>query len=171
MNIWDVPGAVDELKRLCGPDGGYPSSSDIAEALTAQYNIRCSRNAVIGKCGRLGLALPRAGYVAPRSNIPQRAARPRRTPRPRPLSFATRGPKFKCEPVIVEAEDAEGAPINGGVSFGDLRRESCRWPFGDPLHPDMRYCGEPIMCGYFYSFCGFHLRRGLSELPKLRRAA
>src|SRR5262249_30800687 len=46
-----------------------------------------------------------------------------------------------------------------------LGSRSCRWPLGDPQHPDFRFCSRPIVAG---SYCArhygeAHMVRSLSE--------
>jgi GcrA cell cycle regulator len=36
----------------------------------------------------------------------------------------------------------------------DLEANDCRWPVGEPRHPDFHFCGEPQACGRPY--CEHH---------------
>ena len=37
-----------------------------------------------------------------------------------------------------------------------LERNDCRWPIGDPRHPDFHFCGAPQVAGRPY--CDLHWR-------------
>jgi GcrA cell cycle regulator len=41
-----------------------------------------------------------------------------------------------------------------GVTILDLTERMCKWPIGDPKHPDFRFCGKPSIPGMPY--CGEH---------------
>ena len=53
-SVWHDPERVAKLRDLA--DQRF-SASAIAKVLAKQYRIRLTRNAVIGKCARLGIAL------------------------------------------------------------------------------------------------------------------
>ncbi|HEY1425519.1 MAG TPA: GcrA family cell cycle regulator [Caulobacteraceae bacterium] len=120
--MW-TPARVEQLTQLW-KDGR--SASECARALG-----ECSRNAVIGKVHRLGLA----GRDAPsRPARPVRASvdrvRMSRNPAPSPRVFA---------PPVQEAA--------GLATIQTLSQGGCHWPIGDPNSPD-------------FTFCGRHRRRG-----------
>lgn len=153
MSIW-TPEIIDHLRRLAGQALG---SGAIARELAAMYGIRITRNAVIGKCLRAKIELRRPVKV---TRPPRPRSEPRihfrSPPKLQPLKLAPR-----CEPII--AEDDQGAPIDGGLTLVELRAGCCRWPFGDPLVPGLRYCGQPIAEGRFYSFCAVHMQRATTK--------
>lgn len=163
MNVWHRPGAIERLKELCSVV--HMSASRIAAELSEEWETPISRNAIIGKCKRLDIPLPGAGRVAqgrPRPAFPGE----RRPHAQRPLRVYVPRNRPRCEPVDTPAaEDDAGAPIAGGVTLLELGHEDCRWPFGNPLSPGLRFCGQRIEPGRFYSFCAFHLRRG-TERPR-----
>lgn len=152
---------VATLKELCGQP---LSASDIASELNRMCNTSFSRNAIIGKALRLGISLPHAGShrlggpQGPRAT-PSRPPRPPRADRQSASRIRTKVVRFRCEP----AETDEGAPIDGGVTFDALTRDCCRWPFGDPATPGLRYCGQKRQEGVNYWFCAFHLKRAWSR--------
>ncbi len=41
-----------------------------------------------------------------------------------------------------------------GVTILDLTERMCKWPIGDPKHPDFRFCGKPSVPGMPY--CAEH---------------
>ena len=101
-----------------------------------------SRNAVIGKLHRLGIA-DRPTPVRFRS--PGRSAE-RRLPNGRAGGAVRRsGRSLTFEPMV-----AELAP---GATMQTLTAASCRWPIGDPRDPDFGYCGRARSDG---SYCQGH---------------
>ena len=122
-----------------------------------------TRNAVIGKAHRLGLT----GRPSPIKNRVPGAPRPRpRRPRvershvhaPRP---AAASPMRRVELPLppVELEDMPGATIL------TLTDRICKWPIGDPRHPDFHFCGRASAEGLPY--CIDHARRAYQ--PPARR--
>lgn len=151
-----VPSWTDErvelLRRLW--DDGL-SASQIAFQIGG-----VSRNAVIGKVHRLGLA----GRVKP---IGPAAVPGRRK------DGATGGLEIEAETIVEEptlpeppaivahrpAPDfppARPAPepvalaVSERVTIMDLRDSMCRWPMGDPTSPDFRFCGGRAITGLPY---------------------
>lgn len=45
------------------------------------------------------------------------------------------------------------APSDGAVTILSVRRDACRWPYGDPAGTDFRLCGRPAERG---AFCAAH---------------
>lgn len=132
---------VEVLKKLW-VDG--LSASQIAKQLGG-----VTRNAVIGKVHRLGLA----GRAAPSRPI-------KRIPRQRPVLVAT-PPVVEAVKVVAETKEApvrpsietRQAPVqhvhiepkrnaNGSlISVLELSQHMCKWPIGDPTDPDFGFCG------------------------------
>jgi GcrA cell cycle regulator len=124
-----------------------------ASQISAQLGHGVTRNAVIGKVHRLGLA--------GRAKAPAAAPAPRPAPQrsaPRlgggggggGARAATRGatalamvsePALDTRPVFRE-EDVV-VPMSLRVTIVELKEAMCRWPLGDPTSPDFRYCGSP----------------------------
>lgn len=123
-----------------------------------------TRNAVIGKAHRLGLT----GRPSPIKNRSVSVARPRppRRPRvehvpgPRAIAAAPAHHARHVEPPQpVELEDMPGATIL------TLTDRICKWPIGDPRHPDFHFCGRASAEGLPY--CTDHARRAYQ--PPARR--
>jgi GcrA cell cycle regulator len=123
-----------------------------------------TRNAVIGKAHRLGLT----GRPSPIKNRAAGASRPRPVRRPRvehvahqPRAVAAPQPRrIEPPPPPVEIEDVPGATIL------TLTDRICKWPIGDPRHPDFHFCGRASAEGLPY--CADHARRAYQ--PPARRS-
>jgi len=131
-----------------------------------------TRNAVIGKVHRLGLA----------GRGRKRRARPPRVPagwRRRPYSGVVAGPRLSHAPrmtrgatalayapqTLSELETQEEfesvvVPMSLRVTIIELKESMCRWPLGDPATSEFRYCGSPTASG---PYCGYH--GGLAYQP------
>ena len=117
---------VEQLKQLWGEG---LSASQIANRMGG-----VTRNAVIGKVHRLGLA----GRATPAA------------PKPKAVVAA--------EPEVI----SKGASINlETLTLGDERPtvstiggNQCKWPIGDPASEDFHFCGQPTSAGKPY--CAYH---------------
>ena len=125
---------VDQLKSLW-TEG--LSASQIARALGG-----VTRNAVIGKVHRLGLA----GRAAP-----SRIERPRLPSAPR-LNIRMHAP----EPVVVE-EDPIVMEDGNFATVLTINNAMCRWPIGDPSENEFHFCGRKPKTGSPY--CEAHARK------------
>ncbi|AZS19199.1 GcrA family cell cycle regulator [Caulobacter sp. FWC26] len=148
------------------------SASRIAAVLGA-----VSRNAVIGKIHRLGLA----GRVPPappggRATIPPRVRRPGKRPSPPRPPAGPRPPggaparsaaRPRATAVLVEA-------VGLAADLCALPRGGCHWPLGDPKHPDFSFCGQAAPRP---PYCAAHRARAYRCAPaparggRVRRAA
>lgn len=148
-----------------------------AEGLSAsQIAVRLgevSRNAVIGKVHRLGLAgratTSRVKTVRPRKAIA-------RTKRPRSLRFAAMGPGGMrdgfAHPALQPVEQMRQyeelvIPLEQRKTIQTLTQTSCRWPIGDPQHEDFHFCGRDRFSGMPY--CEHHARRAFQPVQQRRR--
>jgi GcrA cell cycle regulator len=141
------------------------SASQIAKQLGG-----VTRNAVIGKVHRLGLA-GRATPSRP-AKRPVRASRPRlmgpSVPRLRPTSTAPTVVIPQLEPL--RGEDGKAANV---LTINELM---CKFPIGDPTDPDFAFCGRAAVGS---PYCSDHARlayqpsqakkRRVSEPDELRR--
>ena len=133
---------VDLLRRLW--EEGL-SASQIASQLGG-----VSRNAVIGKVHRLGLAgrvKPNgAGQVNGRkktgAETEAEAALAAEPSMPEPPAVVSHrpAPDFPLMPAKPASEPVALA-MSQRVTIMDLRESMCRWPMGDPTSPDFRFCG------------------------------
>lgn len=117
-----------------------------------------SRNAVIGKVHRLGLASRKTTTTSagPTKRIASgghygRKQSPVRVQRPAVIGNLA---------VATDIEDAMPAvstrvlPIFPRVTLVELKPSSCKWPIGDPLTPEFRFCGAQTENGSPY--CSYH---------------
>lgn len=127
------------------------SCSVIAGELMQEFGGILTRNAVIGKLSRLGRSKGRPICAKDRGRI---------TPRPRairkaPVAVARLAPPPPT-PVKAKPAVAPESPPAGGVRLMDLKEHHCRWPYGDPQHPDFVFCGLPRDQHATLPFCAAH---------------
>ncbi len=141
---------VETLKKLWAE--GH-SASQIAGELGG-----VTRNAVIGKVHRLGLAgrAKSPASTAPRPRKPRAASHMLRGSRP-----STRGNTALAHAYELEV-DAEPEFIDNVIPLGqrrsllELTEETCRWPIGDPGTPEFFFCGGQALTSLPY--CAYHSR-------------
>ena len=138
---------VEQLKSLW-TEG--LSASQIARVLGG-----VTRNAVIGKVHRLGLA-GRAG--------------PARTERPRSMSPRSVVRIAVPEPEIIE-EDPVVLEDGRFATVLTINDRMCRWPIGDPAESEFHFCGRKPKTGSPY--CEAHARKAYQpqQQRRDRRAA
>jgi len=129
---------VEELRRLWGQGQTASRIADLLGGVT--------RNAVIGKVHRLGLA----GRASPsRSERPRLPMAPKVTMR----SHIPPAPIVEEDPLILE--DGSHATV---LTIND---RMCRWPIGDPSADEFHFCGGEAVPGrpYCASHCGMAYQR------------
>lgn len=109
-----------------------------------------TRSAVLGKVYRLGLS---AGHP-PAS----RSARAAPGPAARLSPPAKVVPPPRPEPLARSAMDA---PSHGTATILSVRRQDCRWPYGDPGDLGFALCGRRVARG---AFCAAHAEIGYRPL-------
>jgi GcrA cell cycle regulator len=120
---------VEQLKQLW-TEG--LSASQIARQLGG-----VTRNAVIGKVHRLGLA----GRATPARAERPRLPTVRRLARPRPMQVV-QAPIIEADPVVDE---------NGNkTTVLTVSDRMCKWPIGDPSTNEFHFCGHPPKAGSPY---------------------
>jgi GcrA cell cycle regulator len=155
---------VDALKKLWS-DG--LSASQIAGRLGG-----VTRNAVIGKVHRLGLA-GRATTSRMKSHRPRvrtAQAAKRGLMRARPTGGIASSPLKSLyladiEPYVPPAEELV-IPVNERKYIQTLTESCCRWPIGDPQQAEFHFCGRKKIPGLPY--CEVHARRAFQP-PQARR--
>lgn len=133
-----------------------------------------TRNAIIGKASRLGLDGRQSPII--------------RTPSPRPpMTAAQRMRKVRAERARaagIELADRQTAPKeissapapvlqprrpveeHPGATLLMLTDHICRWPIGDPRHPDFHFCGHASAEGLPY--CDDHAARAYQPMSHFR---
>lgn len=116
-----------------------------------------SRNAVIGKVHRLGLA--GRGKAGPTDEAkPRKADRPAVAPAEEPgvAAAAASAPARPVLELVAEAGETRdlSIPVSERVTIMELRESMCRWPMGDPTAVDFRFCGSKSITGLPY--CRHH---------------
>jgi GcrA cell cycle regulator len=160
---------VELLKKLWA-DG--LSASQIATKLG-----EVTRNAVIGKVHRLGLAgratTSRIRSARPRSNIalfPARSSQVQyRTFGNAALKIAVQPQERKSATVIAlrALPELEPAP-EGQITLADLTEAMCHWPVGDPMEEGFHFCGRRKQFGIPY--CEHHAAIAYNPVARRRRA-
>lgn len=128
MTVGWTEDRVSLLTKLWG-DG--LSASQIAKQLTG-----VTRNAVIGKVHRLGLA----GRAAPSRPIKTTLS----VPKPKPVIAPTVRLVVPIERVAQPVPALPSVPrrqTSSGVSVLALKEGMCKWPMGDPGDSDFAFCG------------------------------
>jgi GcrA cell cycle regulator len=165
------------------------SASQIATALGGGL----TRNAVIGKVHRLGLAgrvksgaperaaedgdANSAGMVAEVAAAPRRAA-PRASVAAAPILTTARAvlgntalavAEARAEaPQTARAPEEVVVPLSLKVTIVELRESMCKWPLGDPSSSEFRYCGSPAHASTPY--CQYHGKLAYQPAQDRRRA-
>jgi GcrA cell cycle regulator len=159
------------LLRRLWEDG--QSASKIAAQLGG-----VTRNAVIGKVHRLGLAgRVKSGEEAPAVAKPVEVEKPVvavAAPEPVPVVAHRPAPDFPpaAPPAPVAKAEPVAIAVSQRVTIMDLRESMCRWPLGDPTTPEFRFCGARSITGLPY--CTHHAEiayQPAAERKRDRRAA
>jgi GcrA cell cycle regulator len=147
------------LKQL--KDEGL-SGQEIANEF-GKLGFPLTRNAIIGKLNRLGLAQPQAERTAEyHRRRAERAlinrAEHRTVQRIHQKRVRRREPEPEPAPEI-QAPDAVH------VTLLELEEHHCRWPIGDPCKADFRFCGAD---NTGRSYCPWHTRMAYTPVPVRR---
>ncbi len=159
------------------------SASQIAEALGEGL----TRNAVIGKAHRLGLASRPSPLKGADAKAEENGSRARKRTASAPAIEAPE-PARADEPAVADADDpveqpqpqpapapaprrtARPAERAKRVTLLDLNDRICKWPIGHPDEPDFHFCGKPVAPGFPY--CAEHcLVAYQSQQPRRDRPA
>lgn len=99
-------------------------------------------------------------------------------PAPQPTARSVGSAALKVEEVVdlvaqpaVESEprrSAEIVPISRNLTLVQLSERTCKWPLGDPLSPDFRFCGNHS--GDASPYCQYHARIAFQPVADRRRA-
>jgi GcrA cell cycle regulator len=134
------------------------SFSEVAAALNKRFNTAYSRNAVIGRARRLGLA------GTDRPGLPP-CVQPRLNRLGEVCSLLPTSPKFHWPmPPIKETKPVKLRCVEidpRHLSLVELERGDCRYPYGgDEEGEAITFCGHPRRPGSSYCTPHFHLSWG-----------
>ena len=163
--MWDDE-KVEKLKKLWAE--GH-TASQVAGALGG-----VTRNAVLGKAHRLGIA-----ESAPRKLAKDRAAqqmrrhhqKSKRKPAPQPQRLVVKPSWFRPDYVydpVAPAIEIE-VPLAERRKLADIDDHQCRWPIGDPQDAEFHFCNQKKVDGI--SYCETHAKRAFKPpIPATQRA-
>ncbi|MCL2714624.1 MAG: GcrA family cell cycle regulator [Alphaproteobacteria bacterium] len=168
---------VEQLKALW--DSGL-SASQIAGEIG---NV--TRNAVIGKVHRLGLASrmrpPSMASTTAAPTTPRAPRKPRNVApvvrsRPATQGNTALAEDFEVAPEVEIAIEVmpqpvvhdNVTPINHRMTLLELNEATCHWPIGDPSSPDFFFCGARSVSGLPY--CAQHSRVAYQPVSERRRS-
>lgn len=146
--IWTAE-AEQRLRQLVNEDNPTTKIPYSAAEIGAQIGI--GRNAVIGKCHRMGLTLRGPRGTGARDPIVLAARRARREAREAAKLAARNGRGMKRLPWAGGPDFA--APNMCKVQLLDLECNHCRFPVGEVGSEGFFFCGSDI---YMQSYCHFH---------------
>ena len=139
LGPWIIPGLTQRLIELHATN---ISMRDVADKLSFDYEVEITRNAVIGRCRRLGLPSRPSG----KPSLPQEK------------TYRIR------KRVSIDAPIAPMAPISpvgqddAPLTIYQLRDGDCHWPLGETFaKPPFMYCGQATEEGFAY--CPDHHKR------------
>ena len=158
-----------------------------ASKIASQLGNAITRNAVIGKVHRMGLS----GRAKPTSTLPTRprakeephvaraphggGGAPQRSSMPMSRGNTALAVDFDLAPMMAAAMRAEPKlesvviPMSERVTIMELRESMCKWPLGDPMTPEFRYCGAKSP-GVGGPYCQPHARVAYQPANDRRRA-
>lgn len=139
-----------------------------ASQIAKQLGGGVTRNAVIGKVHRLGLA----GRATP-SRPPKRTIRVQARPRPSTPSLPvpraprpTSPPQLSLAPALPQLEPLRNED-GRTTTVLELTDRVCKWPIGDPSDANFGFCGRPRCAG---SYCADHSRQAVQQpQPKKKK--
>ena len=128
VSPWDIPGIDARLRELHAQSGEASlTMAEMAEKLSFEFEVEITKNALIGRCHRIGL--PPRGDIS----IKKRDAR-REAGKMIRIRVRVDAP---IPPIIEVAGDA-------ALTLQQLRQDTCRWPLGKTSdYPPYLFCGEP----------------------------
>ncbi len=97
--------------------------------------------------------------------LPAQAAAPHH-----PMARTMGATALKMEPALVVEEERRSAdvlPISRNLTLVQLSERTCKWPLGDPLSPDFRFCGNSS--GEGSPYCKYHARIAFQPASERRR--
>lgn len=135
--------------------------------------LGCTRNAVIGKMGRMGIKSQNIkGFQTGQPGGPKPLPKP--APRPNMMTINARAARArvgKSEPPRIPVAEPQDAPIipprTSGKSLLELAPHDCRWPYGDVGEETFFFCGHEAIEDRPY--CLGHCSIAYRPTPRLLR--
>ena len=146
--LWTNEDAVARFRGLLAAKEHF---STIAAIMNAEFRCALTRNAVIGKAGRMGLTNGRGKGSSIRTDRdkPKVNRRGGFIAKPSPDESALPLPWQEIAPSEATA-----------CTLFDLTNETCRWPLGGPTEPAKLFCGDPTAdLSTKRPYCRVHARR------------
>lgn len=139
-SVW-TEAMIARLKVLHSEDRPF---SNIAEILSRDFHTKVSRNAAIGKAGRVGLVAKQktSNVVVTRKRRKRRPNGFAQKPQARQLSGLDLADQMLARDPVADLPTDES---EFAVTFEQLRAPHCRWPLGDPDTAAFQYCGADKM--------------------------
>jgi GcrA cell cycle regulator len=139
-----------------------------ASQIAAELGSGITRNAVIGKVHRLGLAGRAKPVVSPgQGRLKGKLAPALDTEVPIEAAPET-VPSLPATPPIIGPDMTVAIPTSERVTIMELRESSCRWPMGDPSQAEFRFCGARTGIGAG-PYCAAHARLAFQPTHDRRR--
>ena len=144
-----------------------------ASQIAAELGGGVSRNAVLGKIHRLGLAERGKAQTAATARVrkparpadavaAEEAPKPEQAPAPRRAA-----PQLVADGLTAHRPEQVVVPLSERVTIMELREFMCRWPLGDPTTAEFRFCGARAITGLPY--CGAHAQVAYQPVAERKR--
>lgn len=128
--------------------------------------LGCTRNAAIGKYGRLKGTINSRGYATKSSKDRQRQLQQRRVNQQR--KRAIKSGKLIPPPVMLQPLPPMDVPLSSSAeAILNLGPKQCKWPTGDPKGNDFGFCKEDRAKGRPY--CEAHWESSYRLIPRPTR--
>ena len=153
MTVWSDEALAEFTKLWADPN---LSATMISRRMCHKFGPSFTRNAILGKRYRIGLA----------QRTPNGGTRIKRD-KPKAPRIRFYKPKTKIEMPRVIRDDQ--IPRSQRKSIWDLAPCDCRWPVGEVGEPGFFFCGAPAMD--WSPYCVGHHARAHREPEQQRKAA
>jgi GcrA cell cycle regulator len=148
---WDSERS-DELRR-------YTAMGCSASQIATMMGQGITRNAVIGRLHRMGI---RTAHAGGRPTNGSKNPGKKRSHKSKPPQTPAAREEIKAAAEIADCN----IPLEQRRKFMELRAGECKWPVGDPKHPNFFFCGGPRKKGFPY--CAVHCHMAFNVTPPLR---
>lgn len=181
MTPWDIPTLTERTLALYREG---KSNSEIAGVISKEFGVHMTRNAVVGKCHRMGWVRPGAAASLMTTRQIGQTKQERLDGHEKVLRKDVRKKPtpFTFKPVILAPADTPAPvpynpkawePFEGMEAVREVPGFGyCRWPIGEPGSSDFGYCGAPAQVnrkGKVSPYCCGHYARAYyaSTPPRL----